>query len=121
LEVPVLNGGLFRARRNEAEARAEAARQTARDVSIRIARDVNVAYLAAVNAHQRLNLTAQLLEQADQSLKLAQARYDLGLGTIVELSQAQLNVTRAQIAQASALFDYQAQRASLDYQAGNLL
>jgi outer membrane protein len=121
LEVPVFNGGLFRARRSEAEARAEASRHTARDVNLRIARDVNVAYLAAVNAFQRLNLTAQLLEQADQSLKLAQARYDLGLGTIVELSQAQLNVTRAQIAQASALFDYQAQRATLDYQAGNLL
>lgn len=121
LEVPVFNGGLFRARRSEAEARAEASRQTARDVNLRIARDVNVAYLAAVNAFQRLNLTAQLLEQADQSLKLAQARYDLGLGSIVELSQAQLNVTRAQIAQASALFDYQAQRATLDYQSGNLL
>jgi outer membrane protein len=120
LEVPVFNGGLFRARRSEAEARAEASRQTARDVNLRITRDVNVAYLAALNAFQRLNLTAQLMQQADQSLKLAQARYDLGLGTIVELSQAQLNVTRAQIAQASAMFDYQAQRATLDFQSGNL-
>lgn len=121
LEVPVFNGGLFRARGSEAQSRAEAARQTARDVNVRIARDVNVAFLAAVNAFQRLHLTAQLLEQAGQSLRLAQARYDLGLGTIVELSQAQLNVTRAQIAQASALFDYQSQRVTLEFQSGNLL
>ena len=52
------------------------------------------------------------------SFKLAQARYDLGLSSIVELSQAQLNVTRAEIAQASARFDYQSQRAVLHYQRG---
>jgi outer membrane protein len=36
----------------------------------------------------------------------------------VELSQAQLNVTAAEIEQASARYDYQIQRAVLDYQIG---
>lgn len=120
VEIPVFNGGLFTARRTEAELRTEAARQRGRDIENRIARDVRVAYLSAENAYKRLQLTAQLLEQAGQSLKLAQARYELGLSSIVELSQAQLNVTRAQIAQASAKFDYQAERASLSYQTGAL-
>ena len=61
-----------------------------------------------------------LLTQSEKSLRLAQARYDLGLGTIVELTQAQLNVTRAQIAQVSAKFDYQGQRALLAFQIGDL-
>ena len=47
-------------------------------------------------------LTKQLLQQAQLALDLAQSRYDLGLGSIVELSPAQLNVTSAQIADASA-------------------
>jgi outer membrane protein len=49
---------------------------------------------------------------------LAQRRYDLGLSSIVELSQAQLNLTSAQIASASAKYDYQSQRSLLAYQVG---
>lgn len=120
LQIPIFNGGLFTARGREAAQRMEVARQDARNVQNRIARDVQVAFLSATNAFKRLQLTAQLLDQAGQSLKLAQSRYDLGLGTIVELSQAQLNVTRAQIAQASAKFDYQAERAALSYETGAL-
>jgi outer membrane protein len=67
-----------------------------------------------------MGLTRQLLEQAKISLDLAQARYDLGLGNIVELSTAQLNVTSAQIADASALYEYQTQRILVDYQTGVL-
>jgi outer membrane protein len=120
VELPLLNGGLFRARRAEAEARQRAASQVSRDVMQRVVRDVRLAYLAAINAQERLQLTASLLAQAEQSLSLAQARYDLGLSSIIELTQAQLNLTRAQIARASARFEYQAQRAVLEYQKGTL-
>ncbi len=43
------------------------------------------------------------------------------LGSIVELSQAQLNLTSAQIANTTATYDYQVQRVLVDYQAGVLL
>ena len=61
-----------------------------------------------------------MLDQATQALDLAQSRYDLGLSSIVELSQAQLNKTSAEIASAGAKYDYQFQRAVLDYQIGAL-
>ena len=61
-----------------------------------------------------------MLQQAQKSLDLAQARYKLGLSSIVELSQAQLNETSAEIAQASAKYDYQSQTAILNYQIGGL-
>ncbi|MBI3877902.1 MAG: TolC family protein, partial [Verrucomicrobia bacterium] len=48
------------------------------------------------------------------------ARYQLGISSIVELSQAQLNKTAAEIAQASAKYDYLIQRAVLNYQVGAL-
>jgi hypothetical protein len=86
----------------------------------RVMRDVRVAYLAAATAFERLDLTEQLLKQAQLALDLAQGRYDLGLSSIVELSQAQLNLTSAQIANASARYDYQAQRVVVDYQIGSL-
>jgi outer membrane protein len=118
--LPVFNGGLFRARRSEAEYRARAAGQSVRDLEYRVIRDVRVAYLNARTAFERVGLTAQLLDQAKLSLDLAQSRYDLGLSSIVELSQAQLNLTSAQIGEASAKYDYQAQRAQLSYQIGEL-
>ena len=84
------------------------------------ARDLRLTYLNAKTAYERVGLTAQLLQQAGLSVNLAQGRYDLGLGSIVELSQAQLNLTSAQIANAAARYDYQAQRIAVDYQAGSL-
>jgi len=51
---------------------------------------------------------------------LAQARFSNGLGTIVELSQAELNQTSAQIEAAGARYDYHIQRAALDFQLGRL-
>jgi outer membrane protein len=67
-----------------------------------------------------MDATAQLLDQARQAMELAQARYDLGLSSIVELNQAQLQLTTAEIAVASAKYEYQTLRAGLEYQSGNL-
>jgi len=120
INLPVFNGGLFRARRNEAELRARAASQNVKELENRVIRDVRVAYLNARTAFERVGLTTQLLEQAKLSLDLAQSRYDLGLSSIIELSQAQLNLTSAQIGSASAMYDYQSQRAQLSYQVGEL-
>jgi outer membrane protein len=43
-----------------------------------------------------------------------------GLGSIIELSQAELNQTSAQIAAATARYQYQIQRSSLNFQLGRL-
>ena len=86
----------------------------------RIIREVRTAWLSANSGFQRLAVTQQLLTQANLGVDLAQSRYKLGLSSIIELSQAQLNQTQAQIAQASAKYDYEAQRSALDYQTGTL-
>ncbi len=120
INIPVFNGRLFSARRAEAELRAQAIDQSLKDFGNRVARDVRIAWLNAKTAHERIGVTAQLLDQANQALDLAQSRYDLGLGSIVELSQAQLNKTSAEIANASAKYDYQMQSSMLDYEIGRI-
>lgn len=119
VDIPVLNGGLFRARRAEAEARQRTAGAASREIRNRVLRDVRLAFVRSVNAFERLRLTSTLLEQARLSLELAQARYELGLGNIIELSQAQLNVTNAQISETSARYEYQVTRAALEYEKGS--
>ena len=120
VNIPILNGGLFRARQTEAELKAKAAAQNVADLSNRINRDVRVAYLNADNAFQRIALTQQLLDAATTALDLAKARSDNGLGTIVELSQAQLGLTSAQIQNTAAKYEYQTLRVALDFQLGLL-
>ena len=120
VSVPLTNGGLFSARHAEATLRARAEAERVRDLENRVSRDVRVALLDVQSGFQRLDLTNQLLEQAAQSQDLAEARYNLGLSSIVELTQAQLNKTRAEIEQASARYDYQARIAALRYQTGSL-
>lgn len=120
VSIPVFNGGLFRSRQTEAELKAKAASENVNDLANRLTRDVRVAFLNTQTAFERVGLTAQLLKQAQLALDLARGRYDLGLSSIVELSQAQLNLTAAQIGNASAQYDYQTVRAILDYQVGAL-
>jgi len=120
VNIPIFNGFLFSARHQEANLRAKAADQSMRDLADRISRDVRTAWLDAGTAYQRLAVTAQLLKEATLALDLAQARYKLGLSSIVELSQAQLNLTQAQIADSSAKYDFQIQSAVLSYQMGQL-
>jgi outer membrane protein len=65
-------------------------------------------------------VTQQLLDQANLALNLAQARYKLGLGSIVELSQAQLQQTQAQISDVGAGYDYRLALAVLRYQTSGI-
>jgi outer membrane protein len=118
VNVPVFNGHLFSARQAEAELKAQSQAQVLRSLENRIAHDVTTAVLNSTTAFERIGLTTELVQQAALGLDLAQARYDLGLSSIVELSQAQLNLTSAQIAGSSAQYEYELQRAVLDYQMG---
>ena len=120
VNIPIFNGFLFNARLSAAKYQAQAQQQYLRDLQDRIVRDVRTTWLNANSAFQRLSVTEQLLQQATLAAQLAQSRYNLGLGSIVELSQALLNVTQAQITQASAKYDYQTQMSSFNYEIGNL-
>jgi outer membrane protein len=120
ISIPIFNGGLFKARQSEAELKAKAAGATVDDRQNGIIRDVRIAYLNAATAYDRMALTQELLQQAKLAMDLSQSRYDLGLAAIVELSQAQLNLTSAQIANTTARYDYQTQRIDVDFETGAL-
>jgi len=120
ISIPIFNGGLFKARQTEAELKARAAGENVTDLQNRVIRDVRIAWLNATTAYDRMALTQQLVQQAQLAMDLSQSRYDLGLAAIVELSQAQLNLTAAQISNTTARYDYQAQRSNVDFQTGTL-
>lgn len=120
VNIPIFNGHLFSAREEAAYQHALESDQKLRDEQDRISRDVRVAWASANDAYQRIDVTAQFLRQASLALQLAQGRYDLSLASIVELTQAQLNVTSAEIENLNAKYDYQIQFAALQFTIGLL-
>ena len=120
MSIPLYEGGLYAARQSEAELKARAAEENIRDMEDNIASGVRVAWLNANYASEKVQLTAKLLQHANIAFDLAQARYKVGASSIVELSQAQLNKTSAEIAVAGAKYDYLTQRSFLSYQVGTL-
>ena len=118
IDIPVFNGFLYTSQAREAKYRAQAAAENERDLRDRIVRDVRTAWLQANNGWQRMTVTAQLVKEANLAMDLAQTRYKLGLSSIVELSQAQLQQTSAQIEDTSARYQYRLELSTLKYEMG---
>jgi outer membrane protein len=120
VQIPIFNGFLFSAKSRESDLRTQATRQRLMDLRNRISRDVRTSWLAASTAFDRVNVSEQLLAQANLALDLAQTRYKLGLSSIVELSQAQLQQTQAEIGNAQAGYEYRLALSVLRYQTSGL-
>ena len=118
ISIPVFNGFLFNAEAKEAKLRAQADDEKVRNLRDMVARDVRTAVLNAQAAFQRIAVTQDMLKQANLALDLAQARYKIGLSSIVELTQAQLAQTEVEIANTSARYAYQTALAEVRYQVG---
>lgn len=119
MNIPIFNGFLYSAQAKEASLRAQADSEQARALRDQIVRDVRTAWLASTTAWQRVAVEQQLVQEADLAFTLAQTRYKLGLSSIVELSQAQLQQTQAQIGYTNARYQYRLSRATLNYETGN--
>ncbi len=118
MNIPIFNGFLYSSEAKEAAYRAQADAERTRNLRDQIVRDVRTVWLQANTAYQRIAVTAQLLKEANLGLQLAQTRYQLGLSSIVELSQAQLQQTSAAIDNTNAQYQYRLALATLNYQIG---
>lgn len=118
INIPVFNGFLFSARAKSADLETEMKRKKLEDMENNLARDVRDSWLDTQKAYARLTVTKQLLEQANLALELAQARYKLGLSSIVEFSQAELQKTDADLQDTDAKYQYRLRQIMLAYQMG---
>ena len=115
INIPVFNGFLYSARAQAADLQTELNRQKLAGLRNNIARDVRTSWQDTARAYERLSVTQQLREQASLAFDLAQSRYNLGLGSIVEFSQAELQKTEADIADTDAKYQYRLTQIVLAY------
>jgi len=118
VSIPIFNGFRFTAQASQAALQAKAAAEETRALRELVVRDVQTAWLNANTALQRVTVTTELLKQANTALDLAKTRYDLGLSSIVELSQAELQQTEAAIGNANARSQYNFAIATINFQTG---
>ena len=116
VNIPIFNGFLYPARSREAGLRAQADAEQLRDLKDRIANDVRTAWLSAITAYDRIGVSQQFVDQTDLAFNLSQTRYSLGLSSIVELSQAQLQQTEAQIQFAASKYQYRIAQSVLRFE-----
>lgn len=118
MSVPIFNGFRYSAEASQASLEAKAAAERTRDLRNQVVRDVRTAWLNAQTSSQRVTVTGELLRQANLALDLSETRYRLGLSSIVELSQAQLQQTQAAISEANARSQYGFAMAAVRFQTG---
>jgi len=120
LNLPLFEGGRLVARERESEYQAQADNELLRAAEDNIVRDVHLAVLNLNDSLEEYQSTEELARNAAETYQLAEARYNIGSSSMVELSQAQLALTSAQIEATRARYDAMIQRANLDYQTGQM-
>jgi outer membrane protein len=120
LSIPIFNGKLYSSQAAADKLEAQAADRDAALRQLEITRDVRMTWADARDAFLEISVTQRLLDASNVAMNLAQARYDAGLGSIVELNQAELNQTSALIGAATARFDYQRAMTAFNFALGNL-
>ncbi len=110
----LFQGFFTQARLRETRANLEATQRNFDTLELQVRLEVEQAWLGMNEAEERIAATAKSVESAEENLRLAQGRYDAGVGTILELTDAQVALTQAQVDQVQALFDHKTARARLD-------
>jgi len=67
--------------------------------------DVQQQFLSYEEAHERIDVSRKLVSQAEETLKLAEGRYNSEVGSAIEVTDARVTLLNAQIAYIQALYD----------------
>jgi outer membrane protein len=114
LNWSIFDGGNKIARYREAMANLKAAQARVRVTELDIWQAVEQASLNVHETEERIQAAQKAVESARENFRLAQGRFDAGVGTIIELTDAQLALTQAQFTEAQAINDYRINVARLE-------
>jgi outer membrane protein TolC len=118
LSWTLFDGGNMIAQVREKKSLVDSARSQVKVTELNIGQEVEQAYLVVNEAQERIAATQTAVASAQENFRLAQGRFDAGVGTILELTDAQLFLTQAQNTEAQALADYRVALAALERATG---
>jgi len=118
VSLPVFDGGRIRAATREAEAEL-GARQAERELlRQQLELEVTGAVLRIQDALERVAATTKAVAEARETLNIQRRAYELGVGTALDVFDAQTALTQADVNHTQALTDAQTATAELTYAVG---
>jgi outer membrane protein TolC len=114
ISIPLWDGGITGARVNQAKATLERLEATEKLLAKQIALQVQKAYLSLREAEGRISTTEKSVEQAKESLRIAEGSYNLGTGISSDVIDVQVALTQSQTNYIQALIDVQLAKADLE-------
>jgi outer membrane protein len=114
----IFDGGNLIAALQQARANFAAATARIKASELTLIQNLEQAEIAVEGAQERIQAAQILIASAQENFRLAQGRFDVGVGTILELTDAQLALTQAESTDTQALADYRIALAQLDRAAG---
>jgi len=120
VHVPVFDGGRREARRAESASQLSQEQTQARDLKAQIELEVRLALDSLRSAEEQVKVAEEGLTLAENELAQAQRRYQAGMTTGVEVTDAQTRLERARENRISALFNYNQARLDLGTATGTI-
>ncbi|MDR3592283.1 MAG: TolC family protein [Negativicutes bacterium] len=114
LGLNVFDSGLTRSQVKQAEYGMTSAQETARQTKDNIALEVRNAFLSMKEAEKRIDTSKVAVDQAEENFRIAEVRYTAGVGTNLDVVDAELALTQAKTNYIQALYDYNTGKALLD-------
>lgn len=110
----IFDAGLTNAKINEAKSLGDKAESAYKQTRDSIELEVRQAYLGMTEAQKRIDTTQVAVDKASEDLSIAQTKYQAGVGTNLDVIDAQLALTQAKTNYTQALYDYSVSKAKLD-------
>lgn len=114
LNWSLFDGGNRMSRYREAKANLEASQARLKATELDIAREVEQTRSTVLESDERILAAQAAVASAQENFRLVQGRFDAGVGTILDLTDAQLALTQAQNTEAQALADFRIAIARLE-------
>ncbi len=115
---PLYEGGRVMAKVEEERATLAAAQERLRKLELQIRTDVETAVLEVRSSSERVKSLSKAIEQARESLRIERQKYDLGMGSMTDVLDAQSALLQAETNYYRAMADFRTALARLDFATG---
>ncbi|MCE5286737.1 MAG: TolC family protein [Pelosinus sp.] len=114
----IFDAGLTSAKVKEARTSTDKALAAQKQTSDAIELEVRQAYLGIAEAQQRIQTAQVAIDKASEDMNIAQTKYQAGVGTNLDVIDAQLALTQAKTNYTQAFYDYSVGKAKLNKAVG---
>lgn len=116
--MDVFDSGLTKSQVKQAEYGVTTSQEQARQTRDNISLQVRQAYLSMQEAAKRIDTSKVAVGKADEDLKMSEVRYAAGVGTNLDVIDAELALTQAKTNYVQALYDFNTSKAQLEQAMG---